>query len=109
FLPTQILWINLVTDSLPALALATGNHDPAALGKKPRDPKETILTNRRIGVICLIGFSLAGFLLILFSILLHFNDQARSRTVIFNLLIYFHLLIMMILGRHSLKKGNVFL
>lgn len=109
FLPTQILWINLVTDSLPALALATGNHDPAVLGRKPRDPKAAILTFKRIGIICLIGFSLTGFLLALFIFLLHINTQTKSRTVIFNLLIYFHLLIMMALGRHSLKKGNLFL
>src|SRR5437868_5376820 len=67
FLPTQILWINLITDSLPALALATGNHDAAVLGKKPRDPAAPILTRRRISIICLIGFSLAGSLLALFA------------------------------------------
>lgn len=108
-LPTQILWINLVTDSLPALALATGSKDPTVLKNNPRSPTEPILTMHRIIYICLIGFSLAAFLLTFFSFILHNNTQAQARTAIFNLLIYFQLLIVMWIGRHSLKRGNIFL
>ncbi len=109
FIPTQILWINLVTDSLPALALAIGSKDASVLRKKPRDPKEPLLSPKRILLICIIGFSLSFFLLFLFSYLLRTNTQPQARSVVFSLLIYFHLLIAMVLGRHSLAKGNIVL
>lgn len=109
FVPTQILWINLVTDSLPALALAIGSKDASVLRKKPRDPNEPLLSPKRILLICAIGFSLSFFLLFLFSYLLGVGTQANARSTVFSLLIYFHLLIVMALGRHSLAKGNIVL
>jgi len=42
-LPIQILWINLVTDSLPALALGVDPPDEKIMERKPRDPKRTML------------------------------------------------------------------
>ncbi|MGI6238091.1 MAG: cation-translocating P-type ATPase, partial [Christensenellales bacterium] len=40
--PAHILWINLVTDSLPALALGLEQGEPDAMQKPPRDPSEGI-------------------------------------------------------------------
>ena len=43
---SHILWVNLITDSLPALALGVDKNDPKALmSKKPRDPKEGIFAH----------------------------------------------------------------
>jgi len=60
FLPLQILWINLVTDSLPALALGIDPAEKDIMKRKPRDPKESILhgilpTIITIGVIAFIA------------------------------------------------------
>ncbi|MFP3853551.1 MAG: cation-translocating P-type ATPase [Anaerolineales bacterium] len=42
--PLQILFLNLVTDVFPALALGLGEADPQIMKKPPRDPSEPILT-----------------------------------------------------------------
>ena len=42
-LPLQILFLNLVTDVFPALALGVGEGDPGILNRPPRDPKEPVL------------------------------------------------------------------
>ena len=44
FLAIQLLFINLVTDSLPAIAIGTEAGTDAVLDEAPRDPKEPILT-----------------------------------------------------------------
>jgi Ca2+-transporting ATPase len=43
-LPLQILWLNLVTDTFPALALAAEPGDADVMDRPPRDPKEAILS-----------------------------------------------------------------
>jgi Ca2+-transporting ATPase len=43
-LPLQILFLNLVTDIFPALALGVGEGDPSVMHRPPRDPHEAILT-----------------------------------------------------------------
>jgi Ca2+-transporting ATPase len=45
-LPLQILFLNLVTDVFPALALGVGEGDPAVMRHPPRDPREPILTKQ---------------------------------------------------------------
>nr|MDO8099542.1 cation-translocating P-type ATPase [Candidatus Njordarchaeota archaeon] len=42
----QILWVNLVTDGFPALALSIDPPDIDVMSRAPRDPKESIFTHR---------------------------------------------------------------
>jgi len=44
--PIQILWINLITNGLPALALGVDNRDPAQMTQPPREPGGAILSGR---------------------------------------------------------------
>ncbi|HZL06130.1 MAG TPA: HAD-IC family P-type ATPase, partial [Coriobacteriia bacterium] len=46
-LPLQILWINLVTDGFPALALGVDPASPRVMERKPRDARESVLAPRR--------------------------------------------------------------
>jgi Ca2+-transporting ATPase len=45
-LPLQILFLNVLTDVFPALALGVGEGDPQVMAQPPRDPKEPVLTRR---------------------------------------------------------------
>jgi Ca2+-transporting ATPase len=46
-LPIQILWVNLVTDGLPALALGVDPGDPRVMLRPPRKPTESVVTRPR--------------------------------------------------------------
>jgi Ca2+-transporting ATPase len=48
-LPIQLLWINLITDSLPALALGADKIDDDIMNRKPKSPKEGII-NTKLGL-----------------------------------------------------------
>ena len=45
-LALQILFLNMVTDVFPALALGVGKGDETVMDKRPRNPKKPIITNR---------------------------------------------------------------
>jgi Ca2+-transporting ATPase len=44
-LPLQILYLNMIGDVFPALALGVGPGDPADMKRPPRDPAEPVLTS----------------------------------------------------------------
>jgi Ca2+-transporting ATPase len=48
-LPVQILWMNLVTDGLPALALGVESGETGVMQRPPRDPTAPII-DRRMGI-----------------------------------------------------------
>lgn len=47
--PIQLLWLNLVTDSFPAMALGVENAEPGIMNHPPRDTKEPILDKGMLG------------------------------------------------------------
>ena len=66
--PTHILWINLVTDSLPALALGVEPEEPGVMDRPPRGKDTAFFTGRqwfRVAMTGLVeaGLTLAAFLL----------------------------------------------
>src|ERR1700754_663562 len=65
-LATQILWINLVTDGAPALALGVDPADANTMTKPPRPRSEGVITNRMWRGILFVGIVMAiGTLLVL--------------------------------------------
>jgi Ca2+-transporting ATPase len=110
FFPTQILWINLVTDGIPALALASDNKDHSVLNNKPRNPNAPILEKNRLLFILIVGFSLSIFLIFVFkTILENGSSETLARTIIFNALVFIHLMIAFIVRGKTMFKFNKFL
>ena len=60
-LPTQILWINLITDSLPAIALGVDPGDSDVMRQKPRDPRESFFAGGT-GIRAVLGGTMIGVL-----------------------------------------------
>ncbi len=61
--PLQILYLNLLTDALPALALAIGAATGSELQRPPRDPAEPILARRHWMQVMIGGGVIAGSVL----------------------------------------------
>jgi Ca2+-transporting ATPase len=59
-LPLQLLWINLVTDGLPALALGVDPVDPGLMGRPPRPRGERLLGVRRLTLLGTRGAMIAA-------------------------------------------------
>ncbi|NYZ78126.1 HAD-IC family P-type ATPase, partial [Candidatus Micrarchaeota archaeon] len=57
--PIQILWMNIVTDSPPALALAMEPKDPDVMRRPPRSTSEKILTRESFSGMFLVGLLVA--------------------------------------------------
>jgi Ca2+-transporting ATPase len=65
-LATQILWINLVTDGAPALALGVDPADPAVMNEPPRPPGEGAITRSMwVGMVFVGAIVAAGTLFVL--------------------------------------------
>ncbi|GGL37461.1 cation-transporting P-type ATPase [Phycicoccus endophyticus] len=59
-LPLQILWINLVTDGLPGLALAREPAEPTVMRRPPRPPGESIFAHGVVWHIGWVGLLIGG-------------------------------------------------
>lgn len=96
-LAAQILWINLATDSLPALALGLEKAEPDAMKKPPRNPKTGIL--KPIFSFVLIAGILAGLVTIAsFVYGMQFDENSfdqlipsKGRTMAFTALVLFEM------------------
>ncbi|QDT52761.1 Calcium-transporting ATPase 1 [Caulifigura coniformis] len=89
-LPIQLLWINLVTDGLPALALSFEPPEPGVMNHPPRQANESILS-RKLGIAILFQGLLVGLVgLLAFGLSLRHrpDDVDRARAMAFCVLVY---------------------
>ncbi|MGH7322448.1 MAG: cation-translocating P-type ATPase, partial [Candidatus Rokuibacteriota bacterium] len=66
--PLQILWLNMITDVFPAMALALEPSDPDVMKQPPRDPRQPLVNTHFIGLIAWQGLLLAGVTLTAFFV-----------------------------------------
>jgi len=64
----QVLWLNMITDVFPAMALALEPSSPDAMRVPPLDPREPLVSARFAGLIAWQGALLAGATLLAFWI-----------------------------------------
>ncbi len=89
-IPVQILWINLITDGLTALALGLEPAERDVMRRRPRDPGEPILTRNAYAVIGAIGVWIG--LMTIYAFSGHYEvDIDRARTMAFTGIIIFEL------------------
>ena len=94
-MPIQLLWINLVTDGLPALALGMEPPERDLMSRPPRPPRERVLTLRRTLVTLGIGALVAACAAVGFA-MVYAGDPARlprARTMAFSVLTFGQLLL----------------
>jgi Ca2+-transporting ATPase len=89
-LPLQILWINLMTDGFPALALVMDPPDADILTRLPRRPDEPMLGRPEWRLILRIGIILAATTLLAFLWGLAHRSVAEARTLAFSTLVFGH-------------------
>ncbi len=92
-LPVQLLWINLVTDGLPALALATDPIDPDVLSRPPRRAASPLADRRLVVSVLLAGCLTAGVTFAVFLYELRTGSSvATARNAAFSVLVISELL-----------------
>lgn len=84
-LPIHILWVNLITDSLPALALGVDPQDPNIMSEKPRNPKENLFSNGTGLTLILLGIIIGFTTLLSFKVgeYLYPNSLVHAQTISF--------------------------
>ncbi len=93
-LPVHLLWMNLVTDGLPALALGVEPIEPNIMDRPPNDPKEPPVTRRTAVRVLSIGGAFAFSALLAFALvgmldLSGGEDEVRhARTVAFCTMVF---------------------
>ncbi len=91
-LPIHLLWINLVTDGLPALCLATDPIDPDVMKRRPRQRSERITDRGFLGTMFLTGFLTAGVSFAVYLYGLKTETEELARTHAFAVLVFAELL-----------------
>lgn len=91
-LPIHLLWINLVTDGLPALCLATDKIDSDVMKRTPRRRSKMITDGNFFRTMFFTGFLTAGVAFSVYFYILQNQSTQTARTYAFAVLVFAELL-----------------
>lgn len=91
-MPIHLLWINLVTDGLPALCLATDNNHSDSMKRGPRKAAEQLTNVSFVWTMCVTGILTAGVTLVVFLYTLRTSDVEHARASAFTVLVFAELM-----------------
>ena len=86
-LPLHILWVNLVTDGLPGLALSAEPAERDVMQRSPRPPDESIFAHGMASHILWVGLLIGGLALATQAWAWN-NDQPEWQTMVFTVLVF---------------------
>jgi Ca2+-transporting ATPase len=90
--PIQLLWLNLVSDGAPALALGTEKGDPDIMNQQPRPTKEPIINRFMLIGVIVQTIAIASTTLIAFNFGLNQPDPRYAETLAFTTLVFSELI-----------------
>jgi len=102
-LPIHILWINLVTDGLPGLALAGEHAEKNIMQRPPRSPGQNIFADGLGIYIVWVGLLLAGLAIGTQAYAIHISDS-HWQTMVFTVLCLSQLMLVL-----SIRSENIVL
>lgn len=91
-LPVHLLWLNLLTDAFPALALGVERAEPGIMDRSPRSPEEPLLDRTMLSGIAGQGLAMVMAVLGVFWFALQRFDLTSARTMAFTTLVVAELL-----------------
>jgi Ca2+-transporting ATPase len=98
--PVMLLWINLVTDGLPALALGVDPKSPDVLEREPRESNEPVIDTRVLVSILTIGVTLTAVgLVVFFEALATFEELLVAQTLLFTFFVVSEMGIIQVIRR----------
>ncbi|OKK03716.1 metal-transporting ATPase [Streptomyces sp. CB03234] len=113
----QLLWVNIIMDGPPAMALGIDPPRRNVMHRPPRAPSERILNVRRLAAITRSGAIMASGTVAVFAVARHLADTATASTMAFTTFVLFQLCNALaartedgsVLGRHQLRNRTLWI
>jgi Ca2+-transporting ATPase len=93
FLPIHILWVNLVTDGLPAIALSVDPAEPDSMKRPPRDLREGLLSRFWVFIIVASLIAFVADFIPFYLVYAETGDVATARSAALASIVFFELLL----------------
>lgn len=100
-LPLQILFLNLVTDVFPALALGLGKGEEDSMEQAPRDPKEPIMTRNNWYATMVYGLSISASVI---GIVIYANFTMKLNWEVINNMAFYTLVLAQLFNVFNIPK-----